>query len=696
MIKQPNKIFKSKINLMKHLLTILAATLLSLQVVAQTISIQGVLRDPSGKSVDDGFYKVVFKIYDASTGGTALWTDTYNSLATKHGVFQANLGENATLDGLAFDKSYYVGVTVENFAEMTPRIALTIYPYSKAILGQDNKFPSTGNIVLAKDSIIVQQGALKFEGADGRIVFNDGTSLNTADFAGPASGLLNPSSININADNDGDGTGAINFQINGATHGVILNNGTASFNGAVNVTTFLQAGDFLRVGTDTSVPYVTMGKDYVQTNANISSAGTLRINPGGGAVDVSSALLRVGKNDTSRGLLELYGDGSGLTGGGRINFHKAADYDGDGSETASEFWFLEALNDNLRIGNIFSNNNIMTFRQDGNIGIGGGAYDPQFDLAIGDHDTGIDWVQDGAFNLMSNGSQALTVGNNANIGIGDNTPIEAKLVIAGGNSYATTLGAYMDGNTTGTNIGQWGGGAWTSNNLSVYTTNQIASAGGFFVVSDERIKQIIGQSDSENDLNILNQLRVTDYQYIDKVNYGNKEDKKLIAQQVKQVYPKAIETRTSFIPDIFVPANEIVFDKELNELTITAPQKHGLVVGDRVRLLLSDKESEVAVLEVKDENTFIVKSEKEEKSLFIYGKQVNDFLNIDYDAISMLNVSATQELAKRTTDQEKRIAALEAENAELKKKLELVSTLEAKVNALLGIESKDATLLGQK
>jgi hypothetical protein len=62
----------------------------------------------------------------------------------------------------------------------------------------------------------------------------------------------------------------------------------------------------------------------------------------------------------------------------------------------------------------------------------------------------------------------------------------------------------------------------------------------------------------------------------------------------------------------------------------------------------------------------------------------------------MLNVSATQELAKRSTDQEKRIAILEAENAELKKKLELVTALEAKVNALLGVGKEDATLLGQK
>ena len=84
-------------------LAVLVFVLLSGSVFAQTVSIQGVLRDPNGRSVDDGFYEVTFKIYDADTGGTALWTDTYASLETRHGVFQANLGENTSLDGLGFD-----------------------------------------------------------------------------------------------------------------------------------------------------------------------------------------------------------------------------------------------------------------------------------------------------------------------------------------------------------------------------------------------------------------------------------------------------------------------------------------------------------------------------------------------------------------------------------------------------------------
>ena len=36
---------------------------------AQTFSMKGVLRDPLGRTVDDGQYQLTFKLYDAATGG---------------------------------------------------------------------------------------------------------------------------------------------------------------------------------------------------------------------------------------------------------------------------------------------------------------------------------------------------------------------------------------------------------------------------------------------------------------------------------------------------------------------------------------------------------------------------------------------------------------------------------------------------
>jgi hypothetical protein len=61
-------------------------------------------------------------------------------------------------------------------------------------------------------------------------------------------------------------------------------------------------------------------------------------------------------------------------------------------------------------------------------------------------------------------------------------------------------------------------------------------------------------------------------------------------------------------------------------------------------------------------------------TVMVYGRQVNDFRVVDYDAIAMLNVSATQELAKQADAQEKEIADLKREIADLKHLVVALST----------------------
>ena len=59
---------------------------------------------------------------------------------------------------------------------------------------------------------------------------------------------------------------------------------------------------------------------------------------------------------------------------------------------------------------------------------------------------------------------------------------------------------------------------------------------------------------------------------------------------------------------------------------------------------------------------------KKEGQVFVYGKQVNDFHVLDYDAVSMLNVSATQELYKIVTKQQKTIDSLKTQIVTQEKK----------------------------
>ncbi|MBA99988.1 MAG: hypothetical protein CMN34_03575, partial [Saprospirales bacterium] len=65
-----------------------------------------------------------------------------------------------------------------------------------------------------------------------------------------------------------------------------------------------------------------------------------------------------------------------------------------------------------------------------------------------------------------------------------------------------------------------------------------------------------------------------------------------------------------------------------------------------------------------DANSFTVDSDYEGQ-VFIYGKEVDDFRGVDYDALSMLNISATQELHRLIQDLQEEIQDLQEENAQI-------------------------------
>ena len=96
--------------------------------IPQTVSYQGILRDAGGTIVDDDDYDLTFNIYSVAAGGTALWTET-QTLAVENGIFNAILGSVTAL-GLNFSNPYWLGVSVEGAAELTPRLELTATPYS--------------------------------------------------------------------------------------------------------------------------------------------------------------------------------------------------------------------------------------------------------------------------------------------------------------------------------------------------------------------------------------------------------------------------------------------------------------------------------------------------------------------------------------------------------------------------------------
>jgi hypothetical protein len=104
------------------------------QAIIGTLSVQGNLQKNNGQTVDDGTYSLTFKLYTASAGGTAIWTETQTDVSLVEGVYSVALGTVTPLTP-NFDVPYWLGVLIGSGAEMQPRMALTPAPYALAMLG---------------------------------------------------------------------------------------------------------------------------------------------------------------------------------------------------------------------------------------------------------------------------------------------------------------------------------------------------------------------------------------------------------------------------------------------------------------------------------------------------------------------------------------------------------------------------------
>ena len=126
-------------------------TVISSGIVAQvggTLAFQGVLRDPTGTTVSDGYFDLTLNIYNSNTSTTILYTETLASVVVSGGVFSVELGAGNTdqWKALPFDETYYVGIQVDGGTEMSPRSKLTTSPYAMAVYGATNIVPNDGNV----------------------------------------------------------------------------------------------------------------------------------------------------------------------------------------------------------------------------------------------------------------------------------------------------------------------------------------------------------------------------------------------------------------------------------------------------------------------------------------------------------------------------------------------------------------------
>jgi hypothetical protein len=299
---------------------------------------------------------------------------------------------------------------------------------------------------------------------------------------------------------------------------------------------------------------------------------------------------------------------------------------------------------------------------------------------VGIHDRNYTW----AFRSV-NGTSYIdrTLSCNGYVGIGTASP-SVPLHVSSYAYYAYTTYIsesynggygyyiYYNGGTT----------QWTNygTNFSIYARYAIISSTYTVGASDERIKTNI--KPIQNALSKIQQLNVVSYDRIDYKERG--ADAGVLARNVQNVLPRAVHVSVYTLPNIYATATHRVFN---DMILITVPcTDSNIKEGCKVKLMImtsptNEIEYESVMVnwtgssfEVKPWDDYSVTD-----NVFVYGVEVNDFLNVDKEQIGILAAGAVKELSYKVEEQAQQIQSLTDQNsvlnmevADLKAKLDLV------------------------
>ena len=249
------------------------------------------------------------------------------------------------------------------------------------------------------------------------------------------------------------------------------------------------------------------------------------------------------------------------------------------------------------------------------------------------------------------------------MGVGTASPSKGILHVSGNSAYGNAAYGWYANNATNPGTGTYTN--YGGFNVGIYCESDLIVSGFIATESDARLKNISGISDASSDLETLMSIEVTDYTLKDVISQGGRDFKKVIAQQVEEVFPQAVNTTSNYIPNIYEVA-----EVANGQVMITAE----VAVGDKIKMFKEDGSELHVNVVATDANSFTVDSDYEGQ-VFVYGKEVVDFRGVDYDALSMLNISATQELHRLIQELQQENASLKEVNASFQTQLDEIKVM---------------------
>ena len=232
--------------------------------------------------------------------------------------------------------------------------------------------------------------------------------------------------------------------------------------------------------------------------------------------------------------------------------------------------------------------------------------------------------------------------------------------------------------TTGWRYGFGGGAANTSITDPIHLRVQTGVwASIYYATSDERSKTNISPVEDRKALDVVRQLQPVTYEYIDQVSRHHQKEYGFIAQDVVSILPGAITTQADFIPNVYQIAQWSTITLSTTQLLFGSPV-YDIQKEDLLRLIddynmphnykvLNNTDHTITIDANLEEKLATISSA--EKTIFVYGKQVNDLHILEKHAIFSVGMAALKELDRIIVEQDGIIKQQQQQIEELERDL---------------------------
>ena len=302
----------------------------------------------------------------------------------------------------------------------------------------------------------------------------------------------------------------------------------------------------------------------------------------------------------------------------------------------------------------------------------------------------LDFHEYGKIRFYTNGllaaqTEKMCILSNGNVGIGTTSP-EGGLHVANYYDHGTSQvgNRFINENSYNHLSSSWMHAADTNGRVYVgIRCNYGIWCKQLNYDSDSRIKIDITELSDNHALELVRNIPCREYHYKDITLREKDKTIGFIAQEVNKILPNAVIKRQNIIPNEMRKLENIsweeITDNSSNQYKLTTDLSDcsGIKYLFYVSKDVSGNDETKKEVVGNSDNTFTF--EKKWNNVFCYGKEVDDFHTLDKAKLFALNFSATQEL-------DRKVIALENENAELKTKN---TDLENKIATL---ESELATI----